>query len=77
MAQNLTNIGQGGALAQHLARQCMPELMRTLPRRIDAGPRESVPDDRQPAIELWKPRIGAFARKNTNRLVLAGRPTRR
>jgi hypothetical protein len=47
MAQNLTNIGQGGALAQHLARQCMPELMRTLPRRIDAGPRESVPDDRQ------------------------------
>jgi hypothetical protein len=47
MAQNLTNIGQRSALAQHLARQCMPELMRTLPRRIDAGPREGVPDDRQ------------------------------
>jgi len=45
MAQNLTNIGQGSALAQHLARQCMPELMRTLPRCVDAGPRESVPDD--------------------------------
>lgn len=47
MAQNLTNIGQGSALAQHLARQCMPELMCPLPRRIDADPRESVPDDRQ------------------------------
>src|SRR3974377_721661 len=46
MAQNLPNIGQGGALAQHLQRQCMPELMRTLPRRINAGPSWSVPDDR-------------------------------
>jgi hypothetical protein len=45
MTQYLADFGQGSALPQHLASQCMPELMRTLERRINPGAGHRLPDD--------------------------------
>jgi hypothetical protein len=45
MPQYLANFGQGSASPQHLASQCMPELMRTLARRINPGADHRLPDD--------------------------------
>ena len=55
----------------------MPELVRSLCGRIDAGPLERAPDDRPESTRPLETRIGALSRKKTRRLALRGRDFRR
>ena len=54
----------------------MPKLMRALVRRFNTRPCQRARNDRSDCILPLSP-IGATLRKNTERLVLCGRPFRR
>ena len=77
MTQQLADLTERGAVAQHLRGQSMTELMGACGRGIDAGALECMPNDGSHAAGPTKPRMGALARKNTRRLVLSGLPWRR
>src|SRR5207302_6990311 len=54
------------AMTQHLGRRRMPQRVRALERRNDAGPLHSTPYQRRDAVApRQKDRYGAIVRRNT------------
>jgi hypothetical protein len=74
MTQHVTDLGERGAVAQHLGRQRVSKLMCTLGGRIDPSSLERTSDDTADGARAQKPADGGFGLQE-HTTALAPRPT--